>query len=194
MQVKKQQLELDMDQWTVPKLGKECVNAVYCHPAYLTYMQSVCLFTQSCLTLWPHELEPGSSVHGIHQARILEWVAISFSKGSFLPGDQTHVSCIGRQILCHWAGVGSLSLLQGVFPTQGLNPGLPHCRWILYHRSHQGSPRILEWVAYPFPSPDLPNPGIKPGLLLCRLFLCQLSYQGSPLSHQGSLNKGINRQ
>ena len=47
-------------------------------------------------------------------------------------------------------GVGSLSLLQGIFPTQGLNPGLPHCRWILYHLSYQGSPRILEWVAYPF--------------------------------------------
>ena len=47
-------------------------------------------------------------------------------------------------------GVGSLSLLQGIFPTQGLNPGLPPCRWILYQLSHQGSPRILEWVAYPF--------------------------------------------
>ena len=47
-------------------------------------------------------------------------------------------------------GVGSLSLPQGIFPTQGLNPGLPHCRWILYHLSHQGSPRIPEWVAYPF--------------------------------------------
>ena len=34
--------------------------------------------------------------------------------------------------------------------TQGLNPGLPHCRWILYHVSHQGSPGILEWVACPF--------------------------------------------
>ena len=49
-------------------------------------------------------------------------------------------------------GVSSLSLLQGIFPTQGLNPGLPHCRQILYHLSHQGSPRILEWVAYPFSS------------------------------------------
>ena len=47
-------------------------------------------------------------------------------------------------------GVGSLSLLQGIFPTQGLNPGLPHCRWLLYQLSHKGSPRILEWVAYPF--------------------------------------------
>ena len=49
-------------------------------------------------------------------------------------------------------GVGSLSLLQRIFPTQGSNPGLPHCRWILYQLSHKGSPRILEWVAYPFSS------------------------------------------
>ena len=49
-------------------------------------------------------------------------------------------------------GVGSLSLLQGIFPTQGSNPGLPHRRQILYQLSHKGSPRILEWVAYPFSS------------------------------------------
>jgi len=48
------------------------------------------------------------------------------------------------------SGVGSYSFLQGIFPTQGSNPGLPHCRQILYCLSHQGSPRILEWVAYPF--------------------------------------------
>ena len=42
------------------------------------------------------------------------------------------------------------ALLQGIFPTQGLNPGLPHCRQILYQLSHQGSPRILEWVTYLF--------------------------------------------
>ena len=40
MQDKKQQLELDMEQWTDSKLGKEYVKAVYCHPVYLTYMQS----------------------------------------------------------------------------------------------------------------------------------------------------------
>ena len=40
MQVRKQQLELDMEQWTGSKLEKEYVKAVYCHPAYLTYMQS----------------------------------------------------------------------------------------------------------------------------------------------------------
>ena len=47
-------------------------------------------------------------------------------------------------------GVGGISLLQGILPTQGLNLGLPHRRRILYQLSHKGSPRILEWVAYPF--------------------------------------------
>ena len=47
-------------------------------------------------------------------------------------------------------GVGCHALLQGIFPIQGSNPGLLHCRWILYHLSHQGRPRILEWLAYPF--------------------------------------------
>ena len=48
--------------------------------------------------------------------------------------------------------VGSLALLQEIFPSQGSNPGLPHCRRILYQPSHKGSPRILERVAYPFSS------------------------------------------
>ena len=62
--------------------------------------------TLSCLTLC-HSVDcsslPGSSVHGILQARILEWVAIPFSRGSSRPRDQTCISCIGRQILHHWA-------------------------------------------------------------------------------------------
>ena len=41
-------------------------------------------------------------------------------------------------------GVGSRSLLQGIFPTQGSNPGLPHCRQILYQLSHQGSPLLCQ--------------------------------------------------
>ena len=45
---------------------------------------------------------PGFSAHGIFQARILEWVAISFFRGSSWPRDQTYVSCIGRWILYHW--------------------------------------------------------------------------------------------
>ena len=50
-------------------------------------------------------------------------------------------------------GVGSLSLLQGVFPTQGSNPDLPHCGQILYLLSHQGCPSPV----------DLPDPGIELG-------------------------------
>ena len=131
---------------------------------------------------------PDSSVHGILHARILEWVATFFSRGSSWPKDQTWVSCIagrfyrlsykGRcsleyeseseSVSCSvisdslqphgWnspgqnTGVGSLSLVQGIFPTQGSNPGLPHCKQIRYQLNHKGSPRILEWVAYPFSS------------------------------------------
>ena len=50
------------------------------------------------------------------------------------------------------SGVGSLSLLQRMFPTQGSNPSLLHCRQILYQLSHEGGPGILEWVAYPLSS------------------------------------------
>ena len=50
---------------------------------------------------------PGSSVHGISQARILEWVATSFSRGSSWLRDQTHIPCIGRQILYHSSHQGS---------------------------------------------------------------------------------------
>ena len=48
----------------------------------------------------------------------------------------------------YWSG--SCFLLQGIFPTQGSNPSLPHCRQILYQLSHQRSLRKLNWVAYPF--------------------------------------------
>ena len=62
------------------------------------------------------------------------------------------------RLLCPWNSLGENTeegchfLLQGIFLTQGLNPGLPYCRQILYQLSHQGSPRILEWVAYAFSS------------------------------------------
>ena len=63
------------------------------------------LVTKLCLTLCDRMdyYLPGSSVHGILQARILEWAAISFSRGSSCSRDWTWVSCIGRQILYHWA-------------------------------------------------------------------------------------------
>ena len=63
------------------------------------------LVSQSCPALW-HPMDyspPGFSVHGIYQARILEWVAISFSRGSSQPRDQTRVSCIASQFFTIWA-------------------------------------------------------------------------------------------
>ena len=70
----------------------------------------------------------------------------------------SHVQLFGTPWNSPWdspgqnAGVGSCSLFQVIFPTQGSKPGLPHCRRILYHLSHNGSPRTLEWVASPFSS------------------------------------------
>ena len=162
----------------------------------------VCMRVQSFLTLGdPMDCSPpSSSVPGISQARKLEWIVISYYRGSFQPRDQTCISC-----LLHWlsdslplnhlgspqllpttavfvyilrlkteseshsvvsdplwphclyspwnspsqnTGMSSLSLLQGIFPIQGSNPGFPHCRWILYQLSHKGSPKIQVWVAY----------------------------------------------
>ena len=95
----------------------------------------------------------------ILQTRILEWVAMPSSRGSSQPGIKPRSPTLEVDFLLSEplgkpknTGVGSLSLLQRIFPTQESNQGLLHCRQILYQLSHQGSPRILEWVAYPFSS------------------------------------------
>ena len=181
---------------------------------------------------------PGSSVHGISQAWILEWVAISFSRGIFSTQESNRVSFIADTFFTDWAtreaklglkrkavynwftscwsvnssptnlpemvllckkdilfrlsfnlfqtedqvniwsgscsvvsdslrphgryspwnspvqntGVGSLSLLQGIFPTYGSNPGLPHCRRILYQLSHRNIWVFVEKALCLFPS------------------------------------------
>ena len=99
---------------------------------------------QSCPTL----CDPMDyTVHGILQARILEWVAFPFSKGSSQTRDQTQVSTLQvdyfpaePQGKPKNTGVGSLSLLQQIFLTQESNQCLLRCRWILYQLSYQGSP------------------------------------------------------
>ena len=129
--------------------------------------------TQSCPTLHdPMDCSlPGSSIHGIFQARVLEWDVIAFSNREMrnpqLSGIQENESESHSVLSDSWwphglyspwnspgqnTGIGNHSLLQGIFPTQGSNPGLAHCRWILYQLSHKGSPTILEWVAYSFSS------------------------------------------
>ena len=89
---------------------------------------------------------PGSSIHGIFQASILEWVAISFSRESSLSRGQTRVSCIGRWILYHcpaWeAPKATLVKVTQLCPT------LCHPVDCTVHGILQA--RILEWVAFPF--------------------------------------------
>ena len=98
--------------------------------------------TQSCLTLCdPIDGSPlGSSVPGILQARMLEWVAFPFSMGieprsPALQVDSLPAEPQGKPKII---GMGSLSLLQWIFPTQESNWGLLHCRQILYQLSYEG--------------------------------------------------------
>ena len=92
------------------------------HSVYDIYMDK-CEFesesevTQACPTLCdPVRCRlPGSSVHGIVQARILEWGAISFSKGSSQPRDQTQVSCIAARLFTIWATRESQGWIYSVF-------------------------------------------------------------------------------
>ena len=82
-------------------------------------------------------------VHGILQARILEWVAFPLSRGCSYPGIEPRSPTLQVDSLpAEPQGkpknteVGSLSLLQGIFPTWELNRGLLHCRWILFQLSY----------------------------------------------------------
>ena len=95
----------------------------------------------------------GALLHAwnLHSSSTLHWVIYESESSSVLSD-----SLRPHELYSPWnspgqsTGVGSLSLLQGIFPTQGSNPGLLHCRQILCQLNHKGSPRILEWVAYPF--------------------------------------------
>ena len=109
--------------------------------------------TDSANIYWMHTIHKSLCCAGLSRSVVSDslWPVDCSS-----PGSPVHVASPGKN-----TGVGCHAILQGIFPTQGLNPGLPHCRWILYHLSHEGSPR-LEWVAYAF-SRDLPDPGIEPG-------------------------------
>ena len=111
----------------------------------------VCV-AQSCPILCdPRDCSPpGSSDHGVLHARILELVDIPSSRMSSQPKKRTQVSHIAGRFLSSESsgkpkntGVGSLSLLEGIFLTQELNQGLLHCRQTLYQLGYQGSPHIM---------------------------------------------------
>ena len=107
---------------------------------------------------------PGSSVCGIFQARTLEWVGIPFCRGSSCLRGRTFVSCIGRQILYHWA-IWEAHILSGGGLVAKLCPTLA-TPWTVAHwiPLSMGFSRQEHWSRLPFPSPgDLSDQGIEPG-------------------------------
>ena len=111
------------------------------------------------LPLWNPACAPGSS--WFTNCWSLAWRILSITLPSMWKSESENCSVTSdsswhNRLYSPWnfpgqnTGIGSCSLLQGILPTQRSNPGLPHCRWILYQLSHQGSPRILEWITYPF--------------------------------------------
>ena len=79
-----------------------CVCLVLSHVQLFT-LRCGCWVAQMCVKLIVTPTDSSSSAHGIFQARILEWVAISFSRGLSPPRDWTHVSCIVGGFFTHWA-------------------------------------------------------------------------------------------
>ena len=123
----------------------DCISARFTwlsipSPGVNVYMWVTVKVTQSCLTLCnPMDYIGGSLVAKLRPTLVTAWTA-AWQAPLFMgfPGKNTEMGC-------HF-------LLQGIFPTQELNPGILHGRKSLYQLSYEGSPRILEWVTYPFSS------------------------------------------
>ena len=123
----------------------------------------------------------------LHTARRFAWCTLHIKES--VKVKVTSDSLQPHGLYCLWnslgqnTGVDSLFLLQGIFPTQELNPGLPHCRQILYQISHKGSPRMLVSVAG-IPSPaDFPDPGIIPGSPALQAVSLPTELSGMPTLH-----------
>ena len=116
-----------------------------------------CWVAKSCPNiLWPRDYNPpGSSIHGISQARVVEWVATSFSRGSPWPRNRTHIPCIGRRILYHWA---SCAMVSHSHVRLFVIPWTVACQAALSMRFSRQEYRS----GLPCPPPgNLPDPGIK---------------------------------
>ena len=136
--------------------------------------------TQSCPTLCNPVDPPGSSIHGILQARILEWAAISFSRGSSWPRDRTQVSHIAGRRFILWANVlpVSFNMILPQFSLRATRHPVPRCVcW-------EFSP--IEPAFVHLSSLLLKGPGWSPGLSLC-LHFCTCFF--SSLQDENRLNK-----
>ena len=112
----------------------------------------LCLVVQLCPTLCdPMDFSsPGSSTHGILQARIMEWVSHAHLQGIFPIQGSNPVLPHCRQMLYHLftTGVGYLSLLQRSFLARESNQGLLHCRQILYQLSYQPCISLFKYLSF----------------------------------------------
>ena len=144
--------------------------SVLCIPSFYQKKKKNTYLAVSGLSLGTRDLVPWSGIKprppALGEWSLSHWITRKWKKVKVAQSCLT--LCNAMDLYNPWnssgqnTGVGSFSHLQRIFPTQESNPGLPHCRWIFYQLSHKRSPRILEWISYPFSS-DLPDPGIEPG-------------------------------
>ena len=119
-------------------------------------LRRMCLVTQLCLTLQPHGLQPTRLLCAWEFSREEYWSGLSCPplRDRPNPGIEPRSPALQADSLPNEppgkpknTGVGSLSLLQGIFPTQELNWGLLHCRWIRYQLSCHGNAKLKVLVA-----------------------------------------------
>ena len=131
-------------------------HCFHCFPIYLPWSDGTGCHDVSFYYLDIWKWRPEETAETFENTWIWEvghWEGSESESHSVMPDSLwPHGLYSPRNSLGQNTGMGGLSLLYGIFPTQGTNPGLPHCMRILYQLSYEGSPRILEWVAYPFSS------------------------------------------
>ena len=130
-----------------------------CLASTVLSLEKVCLVTQSCLTLCD-------------------------SMDCSPPGSSVHGGSPGKN-----TGLGCCALLQGIFPTQGSTPGLPHRRQIVYVWATREAQEY--WMGWSIHSPgDLPNPGIEPGSPALQVDSLPAQLPGKPLGRRLGLKYG----
>ena len=132
-----------------PNISSSYMSVQICRDSYTyvcisisIYVYTCVLVVQSCLTLWdPMDCSlSGSSVHGILQARILDWVAIPFSKGSSQPRSRTQVSCTAGRFFIIWVTrEAHLCLSIYIFISPSPFSSLLSIQMVTFHLSHSGS-------------------------------------------------------
>ena len=126
---------------------------------------------------WPRGIAPGKVVTEDGSSRVTSWlwqcVCAQLCPTPCDPVDCGHQAPLSKEFSSqeYWNGAHP----QGIFPIQGSNPGLSQCKQILFHLSHQRSPKILEWVAYPFSRGNFLTQESNWGLLHYRWILYQLN-------------------